>query len=167
MQIRIPSCCAFAIALFASASVLAQTTSSTSFATDGGRVLTRPELEKLLTGAQVSLSDEAGGVQTWTHPLRGALLASLKRAGNARPVNGQGTATIDQNGAYCVKIEWPQAPESWCRRVLLLRGSYYTLSEGLHETHASPLHINQPNAAHLAMLSRLWSLARVAGSNLR
>ena len=153
MQIGLPSCWFFAIALFATAPVLAQTTSSTTFASEGGRVLTRPELEKLLTGAQISLSDDAGGVQTWTHPSRGALLASLKRAGSARPVNGQGTATIDQNGAYCVKIEWPQALESWCRRVLLLRGSYYTLSEGSHETHASPLHIDQ---LRIGTILRRW-----------
>jgi hypothetical protein len=134
-----------------------------SLTAHGSHVLTKIEVEKLLSGARISLADTDGATRSWIHGLRGNLIASLTRpsTGASRAVNGQGTARIDQNGAYCVRIEWPSTLESWCRRIFSLNGGYYAVSDDAAETPALPVQIVQPNPGRLSTLGRLWYLARL------
>lgn len=127
------------------------------------RSLTRTETEKLLMGARISLVEADGAVRSWTHNPGGKLIASLVLPASAtsRSVNGQGTARIDDSGAYCVRIEWPRTLESWCRRVVALGGDYYSVGEEGGSPQLYPLKIVQPDPARLSLLSRLVSLARI------
>src|SRR5205823_1060223 len=111
----------------------------------------------------ISIADADGAIRSWTHNARGNVIASLLRPSSAasRPLNGEGTARIDQNGAYCVRIEWPRTLESWCRRIVSLHGEYYAVADEPGPAQVVPLQIVQPDPARLGMLSRLWSLARI------
>jgi hypothetical protein len=145
----------------------AQTTTPHSLELQGARALTREAVEKLVVGSRISMIDTGGGTQTWTHGLRGDLLASLARSGASRPINGHGSAKVDPTGAYCVRIEWPQTVESWCRQILALDGAYYAVSVDPRETQVAAMQVIQPNTRRLNTLTQLWSLARFAAGGPR
>ena len=128
-----------------------------------GRVLERHEVEKLVFGSRISLTDAQGQTRKWTQQVgRGALMATLQQPGASRPLNGQGTANVDEHGAYCVRIEWPRSVESWCRQILAAHGAYYAVSDDPGQPRLTELHVIQPDRSRLSTLSRLWSLARLA-----
>ena len=129
---------------------------------EGAHLLGKSEVEKLLPGARMSLSAAGDGMRSWTHGVRGHLAASMERPGASRPLNGQGTASVDASGAYCVKIEWPRTLESWCRRIVSLNGGYYGVSDDPDQTQVVPLKIVHPNPNALGVLGRLWSLVQLS-----
>ena len=126
------------------------------------RVLSKPEVERLVSGARISIADETG-TRSWIHDGR-AVIATLQRpaADGARPLRGKGVAKVDPSGAYCVTIEWPRSEETWCRRIVELHGLYYAVSDSAHDTRVYSFDALQPNRARLGTLSRLWSLARIS-----
>ena len=133
---------------------------------NGAHMLGKEELEKLLFGARVSIGNPAQTMRSWTDNGRGSMLATLETAGGkGRPLNGKGTAHVDENGAYCVRIEWPRSDESWCRRIFSLHGAYYAVADGTGAAQVLPLEVIQPNAKRLSALGRMWYLARMATSS--
>jgi hypothetical protein len=163
MNAFIKNCCVLVfVTTSAVSSPLARATTQQSLEAQGARLLTREAVEKLVFGSRISMTDADASTQTWTHGVRGNLIASLARSGVSRAINGQGTATIDQTGAYCVRIEWPKTVESWCRRILSLDGAYYAVSSDLRQPEVTTLQVMQPNMKRLSTLTRLWSLARFA-----
>ncbi|MEA3154813.1 MAG: hypothetical protein QOK44_2402 [Betaproteobacteria bacterium] len=162
MSAMIKNCCLLVfVTVLAVAPALGQATTQQGLETQGARLLTREAVEKLVLGSRISMVD-AQTTQTWTHGARGNLIATLARSGVPRPINGQGTAKVDQTGAYCVRIEWPKTVESWCRHIFALDGSYYAVSDDPRQTQVNSLQVVQPNMKRLSTLTRLWSLARFA-----
>lgn len=126
------------------------------------RALDRHEIEKLVFGSRISTTDAQGRTRAWTHGARGSLIATLQQPGKSRPLNGQGAANVDTNGAYCVRIEWPRMVEAWCRQIVALNGTYYAVSDDPGQPRMAALHVVQPDRTRLSTLSRLWSIARLA-----
>jgi hypothetical protein len=147
---------------FAAMPALGQMSPQHNLEADGGRVLERHEVEKLVFGSRISTTDAQGRTRAWTHAPRGTLVATLQQPGSSRPLNGQGTANVDEHGAYCVRIEWPRTVESWCRQIVAANGAYYAVSDDPGQPRMTALQIMQPDRSRLSTLSRLWSLARVA-----
>jgi len=163
MSAFIKYCCLLVfVTTSAVAPAIVRATTQQSLEAQGARVLTREAVEKLVLGSRISMTDADASTQTWTHGVRGNLIASHARSGVSRAINGQGTATIDQTGAYCVRIEWPKTVESWCRHIFTLNGAYYGVSDDARETQVTTLEVVQPNTKRLSTLTRLWSLARFA-----
>jgi hypothetical protein len=147
---------------FAAMPALAQISAQHNPEANGGHVMERQEVEKLVFGSRISTTDAQGRTRAWTQGARGSLVATLQQPGTSRPLNGQGTANVDDHGAYCVRIEWPRTVESWCRQILALNGVYYTVSDDPGQEHLTPLHVMQPDRTRLSTLSKLWSIARLA-----
>ena len=153
---------AFAVLLaFVASSAFGQNPAAKNLEAQGGRLLAKTAVEKLFSGARTLFADADGVTRSWIQNGRGDLMATLQRANAARPINGRGSANVDQNGAYCVRIEWPRAEESWCRRIFQLNGVYYAVSDDAGQTVAVPLQIVQPDPGRLTSLARLWSLVRI------
>ena len=154
-----------AVGLAATAMTHASAQSAAAFSTNGAHVLGKQDLEKLLSGARVSIGNPAEATRSWTDNGRGNILATLDTAGaKGRPLNGKGTARVDESGAYCVRIEWPRSVESWCRRIFSLHGAYYAAADDTGPAQVLPLDVIQPNAKRLTALGRMWYLARMATS---
>jgi hypothetical protein len=128
----------------------------------GGRVLERQDVEKLVFGSRISTTDAQGRTRAWTQGPRGTLAATLRQPGSSRALNGQGAANVDEHGAYCVRIEWPRTVESWCRQIVALNGAYYMVSDDPGQPRLTALQVVQPDRSRLSTLSTLWSLARLA-----
>jgi hypothetical protein len=154
------------ITMMAATPALGAATTEHSLASRGARLLTGEAVEKLVSGSRISMTNAEAGTQTWTHGVRGNLVATLVRSAPARPINGQGTGAVDASGAYCVRIEWPKTVESWCRHILALDGAYYGVSKDPGQTEVTTLDVVQPNTNRLGTLTRLWSLARFASGGL-
>jgi hypothetical protein len=147
---------------FAAMPALGQILPQHDLEAQGGRVLDRHEVDKLVFGSRMTTTDAQGLTRAWTQGARGTLVATLQQPGTSRPLNGQGAANVDEHGAYCVRIEWPRTVESWCRHIVALNGAYYVVSDDPGQPRLLALHVVQPDRSRLSTLSRLWSLARLA-----
>jgi hypothetical protein len=97
----------------------------------GARLLTKADVEKLATGAAVENRAGTASVRYWKNAADGTFVASSTNVGPAgvnRPTQGQGTWKVDDDGRFCVNIEWPRSTENWCRGVYEVTGSTYTVS---------------------------------------
>ena len=151
------------VGLFAAAvtSAAAQTSTSDELHAQGAQALTKAQLEALVVGARVTVVSPSGAARSWDQGARGSFIASMRSANRAsRTLHGKGTAKVDENGVYCVHIEWPQAVEAWCRRIYSLDGSYYAVSDDAAQSPVFALGILRPNPDRLGAFSSFWYLAR-------
>lgn len=101
------------------------------FAQDGNRKMTRDELLAFLPGAKVTHFSQAGSERHWTNETDGTLIANSnnKLYGNAigtQSASHAGTWTINEEGKYCIDIDWKRVHEKWCASVLKSQdGGYY------------------------------------------
>jgi len=78
-----------------------------------GTQLSEEQLQKLIPGANVVNHAPNGSTRTWTNKPDGSLVASTdsrgrSSTGGTRAHSAEGSWRIE-NGAYCVKMEWPLA----------------------------------------------------------
>ncbi len=135
--------------------------------TQGARQLSRDEVERIVLGSQITITD-ASGTRSWTNWTRRSFITSLHAStdGEQRPVRGKGMARVVDSGAYCVRIQWPSTLESWCRHIFTLDGAYYGISNERGEpgeAAALPLQLIQPDLIRLHALTTMWYLSRSPG----
>jgi hypothetical protein len=108
--------------LAVSAVVAASFVSSIAMA-DGGQPLSRDELQQLLPGAQVEITNPNGSTIGWTNAADGSVEAhshandpTSQQAYNG---HGRGTWKISDDGKFCAHIEWRKARiTDWCLPVV-------------------------------------------------
>lgn len=108
--------------LAVSAVVAAALVSSIAMA-DGGQPLSRDELQQLLPGAKVEITNSSGSTVAWTNAADGSIEAHshVNDPTSEQAYNGHGTGTwkISDDGKFCAHIEWRKARiTDWCRAVV-------------------------------------------------
>jgi hypothetical protein len=89
----------------------------------GGAQLSANELKEQMPNAKVvSYSEE--NTRRWKNDPDGKFVASSD-AGRHKLKTAQGTWHVDDNGTYCVTLEWPKSSESWCRYIFKVGDKYY------------------------------------------
>jgi hypothetical protein len=93
-----------------------------------GVQLSVDELKQLMPNAKV-VSYFSESSRHWKNELNGKFVASsdVRRDPNrpGKVANAQGTWRVDDNGTYCVTLEWPRRSESWCRYIFKVGEKYY------------------------------------------
>jgi hypothetical protein len=99
--------------------------------------LSRDDLQKLLPGASMSRTTGGGSTQFWTNEASGTFIISTdggSTPGRRQRGSGQGTWRIDDQGRYCVVLNWAAAKEDWCRVVIRTSDGYYLALAGKRKT---------------------------------
>lgn len=110
------------VASVAAGNVLAQ---------DSAVKMTKDELLAFLPGTKVTHTSKGGSLRRWTNEPDGKFIASSdnKKYGSAMGSQGAsrpGSWKVDDEGKYCIEIEWKRETESWCAYVLKSAdGAYY------------------------------------------
>lgn len=100
-------------------------------AQDGGRKMTREELLSFLPGAKVKHISQAGSERHWINEMDGTLVANSnnKLYGNStgtQSATQAGTWMINDEGKYCIDIDWKRVHEKWCAFIIKGQdGGYY------------------------------------------
>ena len=110
--------------------IVAGMVSTAAVAEDGAVKMSRDELLTFLPEAKVTHVSKSGSQRMWTNAADGTLLASTdnKKYGGAMGIHGssaQGTWKVDDDGKYCVGIDWKREAEKWCAYVLKTADAYY------------------------------------------
>jgi len=98
----------------------------------GAVQLSADDLKQLISGAKVVSRTDAGSTRRWENKADGTFVASsdsVGKAGRARPHSGNGTWRVADGGTYCVDIQWPLAPEKWCRYIFKASDKYYLVGK--------------------------------------
>jgi hypothetical protein len=128
-------------ALCAAGIAEADTLSVADIKARNGTPLSEEELQKLIPGAKVLNHAANGSTRTWTNNPNGSLVASTdsrgrSSTGSTRPHSAEGSWNI-QNGAYCVKMQWPRAEEKWCQHLYRVGDKYYGVRARADDTAAA------------------------------
>ena len=89
--------------------------------------LSKADLLELMPGQKVMHVSKAGNTRHWTNEADGSLFASwapIITGSGKFGGSGKGTWNISDDGRYCVKIDWPRAPEKWCRFIFRSGNDY-------------------------------------------
>ena len=110
--------------------VVAGALSTVSVADDGAVKMTRAELQSFLPGTNVTHTHKGGSLRRWVNEPDGTLVASTDgktygAAYGARTASSAGTWMVDENGKYCIHIDWKRVDEKWCASILKAGDSYY------------------------------------------
>jgi hypothetical protein len=105
-----------------------------ALAQDGSVKMTREELQAFLPGTKVTHVSAGGSERHWTNEPDGTLYANSnnKTYGSLTGTNlaGQaGTWKLNDEGKYCVEIDWKKAAEKWCSSILKGEGDTYYLGK--------------------------------------
>jgi hypothetical protein len=107
--------------LAVSAVVAASFVSSIAMA-DGGQPLSRDELQQLLPGAQVEITNPDNSKSSWMNAADGSVDAHWQSGDptSKHAYNGTGTGTwkISDDGKFCAHIQWRKNVTDWCRTVV-------------------------------------------------
>ena len=104
---------------------------SAAWAEQAVTTMTRDELLTFLPNKHVKHVHKNGSLRRWVNEPNGEFIASSdnKQFGNVtgtRTGNAAGTWLVDNDGRYCVTINWKRVDEKWCASVLKgADGSYY------------------------------------------
>ena len=94
----------------------------------GAVQLSKQDLQQLLPGAKV-VSHFEGSRRSWKNKADGTLLAisDVRRDPSklGKQSTGQGSWRVDDNGRWCVTIEWPKRTENWCKYLFKADAQYY------------------------------------------
>ncbi|GAB3625312.1 hypothetical protein PTE30175_01533 [Pandoraea terrae] len=97
-----------------------------------GQQLTVEELRQMMPGAKVMSISYNGSTRRWTNDTDGKLNASSDNKGNTGSggrmntvAQGVGTWSVNDNGSFCVNIEWRSLTENWCRFMFKVGDKYY------------------------------------------
>jgi len=111
--------------------VLASVVATSVFAQDGNRKMTRDELSSFLPGTKVTHVSQNGSERRWTNEPDGTLIANSnnKQFGSAtgtQMATQAGAWTINDDGKYCIDIDWKRVHEKWCANIIKSQdGGYY------------------------------------------
>lgn len=113
--------------------VLGSLVSISALAQDGAVKMTREELLAFLPGTKVTHISQAGSERRWTNEPDGSLYANSnnKLYGSptgSRIVGQSGTWKVNDEGKYCIDIDWKRASENWCAYVIKGEGDTYYLN---------------------------------------
>ena len=101
-------------------------------ADEAGTKVTGEELRKLVTGANVTHVNKFGSLRRWTNEPDGSLLAwsSNQKHGSATaaPRSAHGKWSINDEGKYCIEIDWKRDDEKWCAVIIKATDGNYYLS---------------------------------------
>jgi hypothetical protein len=92
--------------------------------------LSRAELQALLPGASMSRTNDKGSTHRWTNAPDGKMVVSSDNRGRSgRQSSATGTWSIDEEGRYCMSVQWRQGEsEESCRFLLAAGGVYWAAS---------------------------------------
>lgn len=93
--------------------------------------LSRSDLQSLVPEASVISTAGTNSTRRWTNEKGGTFVASSTNAGAigaGKSVSGRGTWSINDEGRYCVEIDWPRTNEKWCRAIFQKGDAYYGVS---------------------------------------
>jgi len=97
-----------------------------------GQQLSVDDLRQLMPGAKVTSIWSNGSTRRWTNDTDGKLNATSDNRGNTGSggrmnvtARGEGTWSVNDNGAYCVNIEWRALTENWCRFIFKVGDKYW------------------------------------------
>lgn len=109
--------------------VVACLATSLVVADEGAVKMTREELLTFLPGARVTHVNSGGSTRVWTNNPDGTLMASSdgKKYGGAfgAPGSSSGSWKVNDEGKYCVSIDWKREAENWCSSILKATDGYY------------------------------------------
>jgi len=100
-------------------------------ADDAGTRLSGEELKTLVTGATVAHVSKSGSQRRWRNEPDGNFMATSnnKKYGSAlgqHTAASPGTWSINDEGKYCVRIDWKREEEKWCAYIVRgADGDYY------------------------------------------
>lgn len=94
-----------------------------AIADDAPVTMSRDELLAFIPGTEVSHVNRFGSQRRWTNGEDGKFVASTdnKKYGSALGsynVSAPGTWRINDEGRYCVTIEWKREAENWCSHIV-------------------------------------------------
>jgi hypothetical protein len=109
--------------------VVAGLANSLAVAEDGAVKMTRAELLSFLPGTKVTHVNSGGSTRIWTNRPDGTLMASSdgKKYGGAfgAPGSSSGTWKVNDEGQFCISIDWKREAENWCSSILKTADGYY------------------------------------------
>lgn len=104
---------------------------SACFAQEDGTRLSRDELLAFLPNAEVTSFSKAGSVWRWKNGPDGKFVASTDNKKYGGPLGGSsssavGTWEVNEQGKYCIRIDWKRETEDWCAYIVKdADGGYY------------------------------------------
>jgi hypothetical protein len=113
-------------------SILAAITSSALLAKEGAVKMTKTELLAFLPGTESKYETKAGSLQHWKNEPDGNFIATTnnKKLGSALgvvSVTASGTWWVNDEGKYCITIDWRREPANWCSFVFKSADGEYFL----------------------------------------
>ena len=114
--------------------MLAAVISTVVLATEGPVKMTKKELLAFLPGTHTSYTVKTGSLHRWTNEPDGKFVVSTnnKKYGSVLGVQNatqSGTWKVNEEGKYCVKIDWKREPEDWCAFVFKGKNGEYFLNK--------------------------------------
>jgi Protein of unknown function (DUF995) len=94
------------------------------------QLLTKDELQQLMPGAEVQITFDTGGTNTWKNKDDGTLNAvgqSGMTSAKTYTAYAPGTWHISDDGKFCSHIEWRKSVSDWCRSVAKSEDGAYVL----------------------------------------
>ncbi|VVE40580.1 hypothetical protein PHO31112_04124 [Pandoraea horticolens] len=97
-----------------------------------GRQLSVDDLRSLMPGAHITNVINNGSTRKWINKTNGTLNATSDNKGNlgsggrlVQVAHATGTWSVNDNGSYCVNLEWRALTENWCRFMFKVGDKYY------------------------------------------
>ena len=105
-----------------------------ALAQDAPVKMSREELLAFLPGLKVTHVSSGGSERHWTNEPDGTLYANSNNktfgsGAGSRTVGQAGTWKVNDEGKYCVDIDWKQLAEKWCANILKGEGDTYYLGK--------------------------------------
>jgi hypothetical protein len=106
---------------------------TSAFAQEDARKMTREELLSFLPGTKVTHTASSGSLHRWNNEPDGTLVANTdnKKYGNAlgtQSAASRGTWKVNDEGKYCIQIDWRRELEKWCAQILKSPDGIYYLN---------------------------------------
>jgi hypothetical protein len=103
-------------------------------AQESGTKISGDELRALVTGAKVTHVNRYGSVRRWTDDPDGTFVASTsnQKHGGAltgSSYTGQGKWLINDDGKFCIEIDWKRDDEKWCATIVKGEDGIYYLGK--------------------------------------
>jgi hypothetical protein len=94
--------------------------------------MTKKELLAFLPGTHTTYTIKAGSLHRWTNEPDGKFVVSTnnKKYGSVlgvQNVTASGTWKVNDDGKYCITINWKREPEDWCAFVFKGKNGEYFL----------------------------------------
>ena len=104
--------------------------SVTALAEDGAVKMSKEELLSFLPGVKVTQIASSGSERHWTNEPGGKIYMNTnnKLYGSAmgtQTASHEGTWSVNDEGKYCIDVDWKRIRENWCANVLKAQDNYY------------------------------------------